>query len=107
MSIPNPRSVRVGVFEYSVELDSAEEIDGNCGSTRNELERIRISPVLSPGQGRSTLLHEVLHACLHFAGMRGEEEKLTEEEFVTRLAPVLLMVLVDNPELVYVLTEED
>lgn len=50
-------------------------------------------------QLRDTLLHETLHACLHVQELGAEDE-----EFVRRLAPVLLDVLRSNPVLVAWLT---
>ena len=72
---------------------------GNCDT--NTLQ-IWIRQKLRRSKAREILLHEVLHACTHPWIVQGG--KFEDEEFVTAVAPVLLLVLQDNPELVEYLT---
>lgn len=90
--------IRVGQTTYTVRREQFEGEAGNNGATYTDSSQILIAPLLSRGKYRETLLHETLHTCAHFAGVENKQ-RLTEEEFITRLAPVLLMVLADNPEL--------
>jgi hypothetical protein len=39
-------------------------------------------------------VHELLHACCYFVGMR--EEKMAELEFITRLSPIVHTVMKEN-----------
>ncbi len=71
-----------------------DEIEGVCFHQTHE---IAISSVLSEVAAEEVLVHELLHACCRFAGMdKNDTMKLTEEEFVSRLSPVLHMVLSEN-----------
>lgn len=77
------------------------------GSTNRASLKITIrgGGVLSEDAARDTLLHEVLHAIIgvstmeifHLDGGHGGPD---EEKIVGQLAPLLLAVLRDNPELV-------
>ena len=64
--------------------------------TYPELRQIRIDENLGRQAIEVTFMHEILHACAEFVGMRDEEEKLTEEQWVDRIAATLHMVLVEN-----------
>lgn len=91
-------NVKVGCLDYSVTQTAGENEEGRCGATLHQISEIRISPLLSEGQYRATLFHEVMHACAHFAGLE-QEEKYSEEEWISKLSPTLLMVLRDNRDL--------
>ena len=86
--------VKVGCITYEVKEDSAQHQDDRRGATYKELSEIRINPHLSSKLKEITLLHEVLHACADFTGI--ESEKLTEEQWVVRISPILLTVLKEN-----------
>ena len=94
-----PKTVRVGPHTYSVVRKAAS---GELGSCDCNLLQICVRAKLRKSKARETLVHELLHACTHpsFLG----NEKLTDEDFVTAVAPVLLQVLQDNPKLLEYLT---
>jgi hypothetical protein len=94
--------IRVGALTYTLKHEATEYENGHCGSTYHQLSQINIAPMLSDGEYRSTLLHEVMHACAHFAGI-DQEEKLDEEQWISKFSPTFLMVLADNPRLIDVL----
>ncbi len=101
-----PSAVKVGSHTYSVLVKNKREMtekgqlqDGLCLSGQLEIW-IRCRMKLSYAQ--DTLLHEVLHACVHPS--LSSKETTTEEEFITQSTPVLLGVLQDNPDLVKYLT---
>lgn len=87
-------NIKVGTSLYKVIEDEGEHQDGRRGSTYKELREIRINPSLSPDLKEITLLHEILHACCDFVGI--EDEKLTEEEWIVRISPILHQVLKEN-----------
>ena len=91
-----PQYIHVGSVTYIVTEDKAEIANGRRGGCFKEEQEIRISPSLGNDQKRITLLHEILHACIETAGCA--DKKLTEEEWVERVSPILDMVMVDNPQ---------
>ena len=91
-----PDYIHVGSVTYIVIEDNAETANGRRGGCFKEEQEIRISPHLAKDQKRITLLHEILHACVETAGCT--DKKLTEEEWVERVSPILDMVMVDNPQ---------
>ena len=73
---------------------------GHCGF--DELQ-IWVRQGLRKSKAREILLHEVLHACTHpTMNCSGDHN---DEDFVAAIAPVLLQVLQDSPELVEYLTK--
>lgn len=81
--------------------------DDPWGDTQFINEQIRVRATATPRVKRETLLHETLHAATFFTGMSEELSKRAEERLVNRLAPVLLMILRDNPSLVRYLTDDE
>lgn len=98
--------IHVPQSTYRVEIDSTEIENGNCGATYHNSGVIRIRPNLTDGEYRDTLFHEVRHACAHAAGV-SQEEKLSEEEWISRTTPILLDTLTRNPELRKILFDEE
>lgn len=72
------------------------------GVTNHPNLTITLNPEQADGQLRDTVLHEVLHTVTTIASLElsGKEE----EEFVSRISPILLDVLRRNPALVEYLT---
>jgi len=90
--------IKVGHLVYSVKEDVsliAKELDG---LTDHASTQITLSPLLSSGQSKTTLLHEIMHACCNFAGIE-DDATMTEESFILHLSPILLTVLRENPKL--------
>lgn len=90
--------VKVGPIRYRITEDSSEIEEGRCGVTYKQTARIRINPSLSADVRKETLLHEMLHAICSICGI-DDEDRLTEEEWISRVSPILLMVLQENPDL--------
>lgn len=100
-----PSKVRVGQMTYSVEFvdDLTQVEDGRrlSGCLLHEEQRIFVKTGDGPDWTRDTLLHEVLHAAFFAAGVAGGDNELA----VSRLTPVLLGFLRDNPKLITYLQE--
>lgn len=100
-----PKKIRVGPYTFRV-IRSSREIAGEAvGDTSPRRSRIRYTDDQCPMQIRSTILHEVLHAIAHTAGI-GDEEALKQEDFISRCEAGFLGVLRDNPKLLAYLTDE-
>lgn len=86
---------KIGAFTWTVTHDpnlADESVRGKCYRDRGE---IHVDPTLLGDQYNETILHELIHACNKFVGVECDD-KLEEEEFVTRLAPVLYTMLKEN-----------
>lgn len=93
-----PEQIKIGHQTMAVRLSELLPQDGDMGATYHETGHIHISRMLNDDQQEVTLVHEILHTCCRFAGI-GATEKLTEEQFCTRIDNVLHMVLKENPNL--------
>ena len=98
-----PLSIKVGPHVYQVLRKTAKELPDALGICNFNSLEIWIRCRLRGSKAKEILLHEILHATTHpsFNG----EEKTDDESLVNAVAPVLLQVLQDNPELVAYLTE--
>jgi len=85
--------LKVGAKTYKIRYDDLIIDDGDVGSTHHSNGIIRIASNQTETEKEITLLHEILHTCCNFVGIKG---KLTEEEFVTKLSPILHTVLKEN-----------
>jgi hypothetical protein len=101
-----PASVKVGPYTYSlVPCDTLLET-GAVGDTCVRRARIRYYVEQAPEMLRSTVLHEIMHACANLGGSEdGSEDAFTEEQWIRRIEGALFGVLRDNPELVAYLME--
>ena len=91
-----PSEIKIGPTVWQIELqDDLNESSDNCGVCLKSSNRIVIDSTQTLDEMEKTLLHELLHAMLDFAGVE-YDEKLTEEQMCARLSPVLHMVLKEN-----------
>jgi hypothetical protein len=108
-----PKSIHVGAFVYRIEyLDeiawqAANEDDSLGGVTRAAVGsiRVRLPHEVSEQIVREILLHEVLHAVWHSTMlthvMSEYKDSVDVEETVCQAtSPMLLQVLIDNPDFV-------
>ncbi|MCA3704240.1 MAG: hypothetical protein INF12_14555 [Methylobacterium sp.] len=100
-----PESVQIGHMRVAVvampeRSGSRKDADGWFDYQRATIE---VWDGLAPQVKAEILLHEILHAAC-IAGNTGLEGD-TEERVVNGLAPVLLMLLRDNPDLFHELRE--
>lgn len=93
-----PSSIKVGPFQYVVQLDSAVPTDA-LAVTDTDTLIITLDPRMPDTRMTTTLLHEVLHCITELTGLAEEWSEAKEEAFVGRIAPALQTVLQDNPEL--------
>lgn len=91
-----PSQLVIGGNNWTIRLqdevtgDDGDKLEGLC---EHSLHTITISSALAEQRQKETLVHETLHALSDFIGIDG---KLTEEEFVTRISPVLTLFLDQN-----------
>jgi len=104
-----PETVRVGPFVYTVKLDDSliddRTNDGAWGLTRHQDQEILLKGSLHPMQHAETLTHEMLHVVWGLTALRKDFVRDDQEKIVTALAPIMLMVLRDNPALLRYLTK--
>jgi hypothetical protein len=103
-----PRTVKVGPHVYQILRVPLPELPDALGDSNFDLLRVRIRKNLRASKVREILIHELLHLCTYpsFTGAYETDPKLDAEEFVNAVAPTLLQVLRDNPELVAYLTHD-
>lgn len=92
--------MRVGphVFDVRKARKLAEAgVVGICGEDSQE---VRYDPDIGPSVLRETVLHELLHAVWHQTTLDRLYTDEQEEQVLWTLAPRLLALLRDNPELV-------
>lgn len=97
-----PKTVRVGAHEYKILRKKNGQIkdkDGNeaHGTSDDSINVIELETPIPPTKGQEIVLHELTHTC--FYAVPGIDED-TEEKVVTLIAPRLLQILQDNPDLV-------
>ena len=97
-----PKTIKVGAHVYSVLRKTKTQMPDDLGSCDVDTLQILIRQKIRKSVARETLLHELLHACTYpsFLG-----KTLTDEDFVEAVAPVLLQVIQDNPDLLAYLTQ--
>lgn len=89
-----PSQVKIGPQVWKVIITNHID-DEDLGMSCDDYSQILINARLSPQCQESTFIHELLHAACTFAGI-ANDEKLTEEQFVTRTEKALHMILRDN-----------
>lgn len=98
-------SLKIGPITFAVSEVEGLVVGGKTvwGDANMGDSTITVEESLAPGPKCATLLHEVVHVALDYAGYR---EIAQNEGVVNSLAHSLLQVLRDNPEFVEVLTGE-
>jgi hypothetical protein len=90
-----PSTLKIGASEWDVRIAPIPPDEEAYGICQREQHRITIEERLCDPEREETLLHEALHAVCEQAGI-GENEKLTEEQFISRLSPSLYAMMKDN-----------
>jgi hypothetical protein len=87
-----PGTLKIGSTTYDIIVGEVKDGWGIC-----ELEKhqIRLSDTLCDEKKHEVFIHELLHVLCEFVGI-SDGEKLTEEQFVNRIAPILHTVLREN-----------
>jgi hypothetical protein len=114
VSMPMPKTVRVGPYTYTVSQDVAtlqaherEKSGAFSGYTDHSKLLIVIGPDEAPDAQRETMWHEVKHA-VHHLFHNSRDEASSDEDHIRKMAPMELAVLRDNPTLVaYLLASDD
>lgn len=99
-----PNTLKVGVFEYKIEIDGQEAWEWNhAGRTHYRGRRITLSDRIPPTDQPQILLHEILHALgeayeiPYWVEHEEKDGKYTDK--IDMMAKALLALLRDNPEL--------
>ena len=92
-----PASVKVGPHVYPIVRRPKSQMKDHGLCDWNQVQ-ILIRSRLRKSKAKEVLLHEILHACTYptMAVVVGK----TDEDFVDVVAPTLLQVIQENPELV-------
>lgn len=93
------KKIVVGAYVLEVIYDEGMRDGPNLGEFRPFSQKIALCPGLSGPLLREVLAHEVEHAISWVAGFRDNEEKFTEEQYVTRITPLRLDTYDRNPAL--------
>lgn len=95
-----PTAVKVGISTYEIALLDKPISDqiGIYGDCSAQDRLIRIADVQPEAKHAAmVVIHEILHACFR---ERSIPDDADEETVVTQLAPAIVGVLADNPDLV-------
>lgn len=91
-----PKTLKVGAFTYRVITnDRGITQQGDFGETDHQSHTIRIAAMTSEPSCEETFLHEAIHTACNFSGVL-EGERMTEEQFVSRISPALYTILKEN-----------
>lgn len=91
-----PAQVKIGVHPHTVHRVPGKTMGDRLGDSDPDGLTIRLRKFLRRSKAREILLHEIIHLC----------DFQIPEKWVDRLAPILLGVLRDNPELITYLLGE-
>ena len=90
-----PKTLKVGGITFDI-----VEVDfGKFGEVNFSNQEIRLAPCQKQDQKKETLLHEILHCIVIQSGLSERLKsgnKVTDEEIVTAISPLLHTILVDN-----------
>jgi hypothetical protein len=106
MNKPMPSSVLIGYAPITIrEMPGDEAVARDINGWWNyEQSLIEVAENIAPQVKAEVLLHEILHACCTFGNVGLNDED--EERVVQGMAPVLLDMLCNNPEVVKWLQEQ-
>lgn len=100
-----PKGIRVGSLHFSIEVKKISR--KWYGLSHHGTCKIELREGISESQLRDTLLHEIMHCCLHNLGI-GFEDADKEEKLIQLLCPMLLATLQNNPDVEkYLMEKED
>src|SRR5260370_24752842 len=91
-----PRSVRIGPYQFVVEMMSDSDAKGNREFGHCNLigQRIRLSPGMTPQKLANTFIHECMHGMHWVSGLSDSSD---EEDFTHLTANALCSFWIDNP----------
>ena len=94
-----PQTFDFSSDKWKVKLEITPQMkEGSCrGLTIFDERIIYIDPNMGIDQKEETFIHEMLHVCGHYSSITGT--KLGDESFITAIAPILRLILKQNPQL--------
>jgi hypothetical protein len=88
--------LKIGAIHWKVEqvenMLAERDLFGECDHWNT---RLLIASDQSEASKRDTLFHEAWHACCRQVGI-DSEKKYTEEQFISRVGPTLLAMMLEN-----------
>lgn len=100
-----PKVIKIGLHSYRVKPGVIDDSRGFLfGRTTSRATLIEVDHTVAASQIRDTVLHEVLHAVIN--DFPHELDNDAEEALVRGLAPGVLAVLRDNPQLIAFLLKD-
>lgn len=95
-----PKTVTICGYKIAVHRDHETELsDQRYGSYHYTNKCIHLQPSMEKQKEETTFLHECLHGMLLESGAARCQEKFTEEDICTMLAPALWNFIKDNPSI--------
>ena len=94
-------NIKVGYLNYDINQVNHEYAEDNdfVGITDYQKQVIKIKESLSKNELVNTVLHEILHCCNFYFGMKEHTGSKLEEKFVDCMANGLTTILRDNLEI--------
>lgn len=95
-----PKKVKVGAHSYKVSFE--KDLSTNhavMGQSRHAKGQIVLDTEQMQTQLEDTFIHEILHAIQFQCNFLNTRDGQVEEDAIARLAPALLQVIKDNPNL--------
>lgn len=93
-----PKTVKVAGHDYKVSFSPVSSIDGGraCGETHLRNLTIKISSDHERSQQELIFLHELLHLCFYYQGLKNHFDDKNEEFIVDSISCTLYDILKTN-----------
>lgn len=99
-----PTRIRILNHDFKIEWiegTAARRLGSEYGSMCHVTQVIQINCDRTLQAQADTLLHEIMHAIVHFMGLEGMSEKLKDDEDVVgRIATCLCTIWLNNPRVI-------
>ena len=103
-----PKKIKISYADVSIETESNPTFLEECyGEYSSQENKITIASTISDADIANTLIHEIIHACVWYGGLKDDgaelEEDKKEERVVNVIANQLSQILRDNPKILTVI----
>ena len=103
---PFPKAIKVGPVTYTTEVVDGLSDTNNIalwGRCDHDTLVLSVAKKVDLQFQKIVLLHEILHAVYHLSGL---PDPVTEEQMITSISPLLVLLMRDNPKLLEYLCEK-